>query len=126
MTNHLPTPDECQVIRDCAQRSAGRRAVRIEPGSRVSLETGDFALNVALISNDPDWENTDLHDFISWKFFRRDGFEFTADGRAIIDFYVYSVGKDGELETNVTAYWDDGVLVRVDGTDNKNPIWSKQ
>ena len=56
---------------------------------------------------------------------RRVGVDFTkgvevdvrkTQSQGIFDFYVYSLGYHGELETNVTAYYENKRLVRVDGT----------
>jgi hypothetical protein len=38
------------------------------------------------------------------------------DGRGVFDFWVYSVGRDAELRTNVTTYYEAGRLVRVEST----------
>jgi hypothetical protein len=125
---HKPTREECRIIRACAERDAQKSRVIIEPGERFNRMTGNVALNLALISTDPEWNDTDLHDHKSWSHFQR-GFPLAEGGRAIVDFYVYSVrglNEVDELETNVTAYWEGGVLVRVDGTGEKaRGMWAR-
>jgi hypothetical protein len=112
-----PTKEECHIIRDCAKRSAGYRRVELCPGERVNLTDGRRHFNIALISEHPDLDETDLFSN-SWKW--RDftnGVELTADGCGIFDFYVYGpLGHHKELQTNVKAYYQHGKLVRVDGT----------
>jgi hypothetical protein len=47
-------------------------------------------MNIAKITNDPDWNDTDLYDnAYTWRDFTK-GVEMTDDGRAIVDFYVYN------------------------------------
>jgi hypothetical protein len=115
---HKPTSEEARIIRDCAQRSAGHKRVSISPGSRYNTE-GKFEgnhLNIAMVTNEQDWDDTDLwSNAWKWSDFTK-GVELTEDGRGIFDFYVYSLGHHGELETNVTAYYENKRLVRVDGT----------
>ena len=112
-----PTSDECRIIRDCAKRSSGHKAVQLCPGERHNTETDRGRnLNIALVSDHPDWDDTDLWSNANdWTKDFRGGVELTDDGRGIFDFYVYSLGYDGELETNVVAYYENRRLVRVEG-----------
>lgn len=121
---HKPTAEERRLIRECAVKSAGKARVKIEPGERVDVTDAERGadLNVALISDRDDLEGTDLHEFRQWSDFLA-GFDLTPDGRGIVDFYVSSVGDRGELETNVTAYWQGGRLVRIIGTGD-GVMWS--
>ena len=119
---HIPTAEECRVIRLCALRGAGEARVRVQPTTRVSLANRSVNLNVALISDDPRWGDTDLDDYVTWAAFRKDGFDMAPGGRAIIDCAVYSLGHMGQLETHVTAHWEGGKLVRVDET-SKPGMW---
>jgi len=117
-TKHKPTSEEKRIIRRCAQIDAGKRGVILEPGERYNIEAGNTqvtAINIALLSDDPDFGDTDLFGMMPWSEFTK-GFELAPRGRAVVDFYVYGTGKNGELETNVTAYWEGGKLVRVEGT----------
>jgi hypothetical protein len=115
---HIPTPNEKLLIRQAAQKEAGRRGVIIEPGYRhlidAPLQDGG-ELNIALLTDDEDWNDTDLFDFARWSDFCK-GFELASGGRAIVDFYVTGAGPRGELEGNVVAYWYGGKLAKIVGT----------
>jgi len=120
MSKYKPTSEEKKIIRQCAQRDAGFARVTICIGSRYNTEKEGGSdtphLNVAFVTDHPDWDDTDLWDnAYTWRDFTR-GIELTPDGRGIFDFWVYSTGSHGQLETNVQAYVEDGRLVRVDGT----------
>ena len=52
----------------------------LEVGRRQSLVSGETSINFALISDDPDWQDTDLDDYEPWTAFTR-GVELTPDGR---------------------------------------------
>jgi len=118
---HKPTSEEKRIIRRCAEKSAGYGRVEICPGSRYNVETGagecGINFNIALVSDDPEWADTDLwSNAFTWRDFTK-GVELTPDGRGIFDFYVYGpLGYHKELQTNVTAYYEGGKLVRVTGT----------
>jgi len=122
-----PTPADCRVIRDCAQRSARRRRVHIEIGERHSLTDKarneaalDCPYNIALVTDDLGWDDTDLTQTHSWEAFKREGFRPASGGVGIVDFYVYEIDKDGpaDLCTNVTATWEGGKLALVEGTSD--------
>ena len=118
-----PTSEQKKIIRACAAKSAGERRVEICASTRVSLITGKQHMNVAMISDEPDFEDTDLYDnAFKWSHFTR-GVELTELGRGVFDFWVYSVGQDAELKTNVTVYVEAGYMVRVEGTCN-GTMWS--
>lgn len=119
---YVPTREEIALIRRLAEKSAGCSPVKIEPGIRCSLSGREGKnMNIALISDDPDFNDTDLFDKRDWKAFTK-GFELTADGRGIVDFYVYNRNRgavdEGSLETNVTCWFDRDGLVRVTATGN--------
>jgi len=125
MAKYRPTAEDKRIIRDCAQRSAGRARVEINPGKRISLtqDRGQH-FNIALVSDHPSWDDTDLYDnAFTWGDFTK-GVELTADGRAIVDFYVYETTGWKELMTNVVIYVEGGQLVRVTGVGN-GTMWSK-
>lgn len=86
----------------------------------------DINMNIAMISDDPDFSDTDLFDnTIKFSELRKDGLETTADGRAIYDFWIYEqqVGaKDhGDLVCNTQAYFQNGELIRVNA--DADIIW---
>ena len=113
-----PTAEEVKLIRAAASREAGTSRIKLEPGIRLNTDAvDDFpqSFNIALVSNDPDWNDTDLADMTDWKFFRK-GVTLTDDGRAIVDFYIYSLGDYGELESNIIIYYSEGRLTSIVGT----------
>jgi len=118
MTRIKPTREECRIIRNCAERSAGYRKVEICPSTKCNLKYDRGAhFNILFVTDEPtNWNDTDLADnAYEWKDFTK-GIELK-DGAGIFDFYVYGpMGHWKELQTNVTAYYDGGKLVRVDGT----------
>jgi hypothetical protein len=112
-----PTPQNRKTIRAYAKRAAEvRGGVRLEPASRFNLETGATNVNIYLISDHEDWEDTDLNDHMPWSEFAATGIDLTPDNRGIVDVYVYSLGCWGELETNIQLVIEGGKLVRLDQT----------
>ena len=124
---YKPTSEDKRIIRDCAQRDAGFKRVEICASTRHNIEqdlgVGEH-MNVAFVSARDDFSDTDLSDnSYKWSDFTK-GVELTEDGRGVFDFWVYSLGYHGQLETNVTAYYENGKLVRVDGTGKKG-LWTE-
>jgi hypothetical protein len=119
---YRPTKEDKQIIRRCAERSAGYGRVELCPGTRYNTEQdrGEH-MNIAMVSSHPDWDDTDLaSNAWTWNDFTK-GVELTEDGRGIFDFYVYGpLNYDKELQTNVVAYYEGGKLVRVTGTCDGN------
>ncbi|WP_428383825.1 hypothetical protein [Nevskia ramosa] len=117
---HKPTKAEIAIINACAERETGfsRRKLRLEPGLRINVDDSSIepSLNVALVTREEgdDFGDTDLCETVPWTTFTA-GFELAEGGRAIVDFYCYSIGQCGELQSNVTAYWRDGKLSHVSG-----------
>jgi hypothetical protein len=114
-----PSADECRRLREAGVKAAqGRRAISLEPGLRCpwgpnpSRPDADPAMNIALVSDDPKFADTDLHDYGRWSDFRR-GVPLTPDGRAILDFYVRPTGfgadRGDSLLGHVTVWWRQGV-----------------
>lgn len=115
---YRPTAEEKSIIRECAKKSAGYKAVELCPGTRHNTEQErGIHMNIALVTDDPEWNDTDLYDnAYKWSDFTK-GVELTEGGRGIFDFYVYGpLGYHKELQTNVTAYYEGGRLVKVEGT----------
>lgn len=122
---YKPTQAEADIIKRCAAREAELRVtqVRLEPGIRCGESGAQPSMNIALVSNDPDWNDTDLFDHGRWADFRA-GVPLTDDGRGIFDFYLYSRDPDSDLLGNVSAYVENGRLVRVHGYGNpKIDLW---
>lgn len=125
-----PTREQCRIIRECAEKDAGYAKVEICPSTKYHLtdHSKPHAMNILAVTNEPlekafdtrgGWDDTDLHDnAFAWKDFTR-GVELTENGDGIFDFYVYGpLGYNKELQTNVTAYFRNKKLVRVDGVPN--------
>jgi hypothetical protein len=112
-----PTQTECTFIRAAAGKEArmNPRNLVLEPGIRGHLTRNiEPQMNIALISDDPEWNDTDLDDYGSWADFRR-GVPLTKAGRAIVDFYIYGKGKYEQLEGNVSVYYENGNITRIHG-----------
>jgi len=107
-----------QVARDLGAR--GRITMRV--GTRYNIDNDPDLertnMNILLVTNDPDWDDTDLYDTDEFSWFTR-GFETTPDGRALFDFYLYD---DEGLVCNMQAEFDVEGLVAIHADLEKN-IW---
>jgi hypothetical protein len=108
-----PTADECLAIKEAAARTAYPRltvnTVVLEPGRRVNVDDPSGShINIALVSSDPEFNDTDLDDYGAWSEFRK-GVPLTEDGRAIVDFYIRRRGDQyGDLLGHVTIWYENG------------------
>ena len=130
-----PTKAEVDAIKQAAAREAGRvpvGAVILDPGMRYNTkdngknegacQTPRGLLNIALVSDDPEWNDTDLNDYGAWADFRA-GVLLTEDGRAIIDFYIRRrFDEDKDLLGNVTVYYAGGQITRIHGYPGEYPV----
>src|SRR4051812_36964984 len=93
MRKYIPTAEDVKRIKEAAAREAvpglSVSQVLLEPGLRVGVSNRTELphMNVRLVSDDPDWNDTDLDDYGTWADFRK-GVELTPDGRGLIDFYI--------------------------------------
>jgi hypothetical protein len=102
------------AIRHWAQIQTRIKGIRIEAGERYNVADDRRAnLNIRLVSDDPDWNDTDLNDFVDWASFLRTDIQPDAQGRVLVDFYISSLGPHAEMQDNVQAEWIDGVLTRI-------------
>lgn len=126
-----PTPRECELIKKAAAREgrASVNSVLLEPGIRCNTVDdsknadvlgGEY--NIALVSDDPEWNDTDLVDYGEWAGFRK-GVTLTEDGRAIVDFYIRKRGDEwAELLGNVSVYYSGGKIERIHGYPGEYPV----
>jgi hypothetical protein len=115
------TPDtmDRRLIRGYAARAEKLRPhqIVIEVGERVNYATCTTSFNTLLLTDDPDFDDTDLHD--TRRFTEVKTIPLTADGRAQVDFYIYEREGDdqGDLLTNVQAH------VASDPVTGKPVLW---
>lgn len=120
-----PTPAEVKLIKQAAAREAriAFGSVILEPGYRYNTDdsTRPVSLNIALVSDNPDWEDTDLSDYGPWADFRG-GVDLTADGRAIVDFYIRKRNDSwAELHGNISVTYAEGRIQRIRGYPGEYP-----
>lgn len=118
MRRYRPSSDDLAAIREAARREAKFEKVghvTLEVGRRQSLVSGATSINFALISDDPDWQDTDLDDYEPWTAFTR-GVDLTADGRGLLDFYIRRRGdRHLELHGNISIGITNGQLTTIQG-----------
>ena len=118
MVRFRPSAADIAAIRDAARREAKFERVgqvMLEVGRRQSLVSGETSINFALISDDPDWQDTDLDDYEPWTAFTR-GVELTPDGRGLFDFYIRRRGdRHLELHGNISVAIAGGKLTTISG-----------
>jgi len=121
---YRPTKADRDTIRDCAHRDCGSKSLRLELGEKFSSKRGDqvTSVNMALVSDGPDYSDVQLFQTLPWTPTFTEGFPMRDDGRAAIDFYVYTTGDRGELKGYITAHWEGGRLVRVESLEGKT-LW---
>jgi hypothetical protein len=121
----VPTGEECRIIRRTAANEYQRGgSVLLEPGIRFNTEQDGRprSINIRLVSDHPDWDDTDLDDYAPWDAFRK-GVELRDGNDALVDFYVRELG-DRELLGNVQAEFDSRGLVAV-YADKPAPLWRR-
>jgi hypothetical protein len=126
MNHYVPTKGDIEIIKRAASRETGVPvgAVLMEPGWRCNTTREvEASINIALVSDDPAWNDTDLADYGTWAEFRK-GIELTADGRAIIDLYIHRrFDEERELHGNIELYVEGGKLVRILGYGKDRVRW---
>lgn len=101
-----PTADDCKRIRDHAKSASSSGWVRVELGERID-NNEKISPNLNLVGN---VDQSDLHDFIDWPTFKKNGVELDASGNAVLDFYVYS---QIELSTNIEVTITNGQISKL-------------
>ena len=89
----------------CASPGRTHRVTELRAGIRYNLndDTKPQSVNIMVVSDTGDWDETDLFDTIELKDLKRVGFELDKDNYAELDFYVYNA--DG-LMYNMSANFD--------------------
>lgn len=104
MAKWKPTAAQAAFVRKYAKDTTGCGRIKIEPGERVAFDGKDwiYSLNEYMLT---DCEESDLSETLEWSDFLK-GVELDADGKAEIDFYVYSVSQyEQNLITNVGCHY---------------------
>ncbi|ODP38007.1 hypothetical protein [Sphingomonas turrisvirgatae] len=125
MSRFRPSPGDIAAIREAARREANFDHVGevvLETGRRQSLTNGDASINFALISDDPEWTDTDLDDHEPWSAFTR-GVELSDEGRGRFDFYIRRRGDPHrDLHGNISIDVENGHIVRIYGYPDSYPL----
>lgn len=99
-----PTPKMIHQIEHYAFKSAGIRTGYLEIGRRENVEQSDIDpnINILMVTDHPDWDDTDLYgkfnDLSTWL----TDVEMTDDHKGLFDFWVYDL--NGELQTQVQVW----------------------
>ena len=113
------------------RREVEREGKRNSRAGRFVLEIGirhgdadlGVSINVLAVSRDPsgEWNDTDLYDKAPWSDVRKP-IPLTAEGRAVLDFYVYEWerGEVGDLVCNAQAEIDSAGLVAIHADSDKD------
>ena len=117
-----PSSAERRRIREAAAREARMevRFVVLQLGQRRSLTGRGSALNIAQISDDPEFADTDFDDeYAPWSAFA-DGVALTEEGKGIFDLAIRRRGDpDHDLQGHVTVYVTNRQVVRVCSCDTE-------
>jgi hypothetical protein len=114
-----------RLIRDWGKRLAGSGRVTLELGDRVYIGEDpkwkgwrSWNLHPSCSPPDPD---TDLYDNLPWSVVAI----LDMPPEAVLDFYVYSLGHDGELKDNLIVHVEGGKIVELRRTCDtpKDTIW---
>ncbi len=113
------------VAEGIARRHSSATRFAIEIAERVNLTTGNAALNILAISDDPDWEDTDLYTTHPWSRIRER--HELVNGRVLFDLYIYErpgIGETGDLVCCVQAELDAQGLAAVHA-DSAKHVWRR-
>ncbi|MGC4251388.1 MAG: hypothetical protein QM605_07970 [Sphingobium sp.] len=123
------TVDDIRQLRTTAEQIARRnssaRRFAIEIAERFSVSTGDSSLNIHAITDDPAWEDTDLHTTHPWSRIRER--HTLTNGKALFDLYIYerpAVGETGDLVCCVQAELDARGLSAIHADSTKD-VWRR-
>jgi hypothetical protein len=116
----MPTHDECHLIKAAAAEESSLRGsqVELQPGRRYNTQDSSApeSINIARVTRETNggWDDTDLADHDDWTDFKS-GVILTEDGRATVDFYIYSLKGDSGLHGNVVVHYAGGKITSIEG-----------
>ena len=119
------TREQRGLIRLFGKRLAGTGRITLDLGlwfyTGDNPEFKDWKSYNPLNPPGPPDEDTDLADHMAWSQVVKEKFP----DDALLDFYVYSLGYDGQLEDNLIVRIEDGKVVKLykTGTMDRNLIW---
>ena len=116
------TSEEKKLIRAMAGRASSTARITLEAGERCNTVdmTVENSVNQLLVDLDPDNLYSDLADLIPWKDICKQGVPLNEKGEAEVDFYVYSLGEYGGLETNIQVNYQDGRIHSISSKMGNN------
>jgi hypothetical protein len=125
---------DLKTIRETARRLARAegcrtRYVHIEIGERYNLERGHLessSINILKVDSTPCWDDSDLFETRPFSWITDKPVEL-ADGRAVLDFYIYErygANDHGDLVCNMQADLDALGLVRTYDTV-RGDLWTR-
>lgn len=116
------TKEEKKLIRSVAKQVCSSSRITLEAGERLHTEdiSVENSVNQLLVDLDPDNLYSDLADLIPWKDICKQGVPLNDKGEAEVDFYVYSLGDYGGLETNIQVNYQDGRIHSIQSTMKNN------
>lgn len=126
MIMQKPSQADIKVIntlaRQLVRKLGGHGSIDIRVGVKCNISKGleNTNMNILLVTDDPDWNDTDFYDTIDFSWFIR-GFETTTDGRGLFDFYLYD---DEGLVCNMQTEFDVKGLVAIHADENKY-VWMR-
>lgn len=117
-----PTAAERHRIRNAAANEAKipARSVVLQIGQRRSTTGRGSAINVATISDDPEFADTDFDDeYHPWSAFAK-GVKLTTDAKGIFDLAIRRRGDaDHDLHGHVTIYIEGNQVTRICGLEQE-------
>lgn len=129
MTSVRLTADEVRQLRAVAEKIArqvcSKGRFTIEVAERFNCNTGAIGLNIRAISDDPDWEDTDLNTTHPWSRIRER--HDLAKGGVLFDLFIYErpgFAETGDLVCCVQAELDAAGLLAIHADSRKN-IWRR-
>jgi hypothetical protein len=110
-----PTPEAIRIIRMCAARLTEAKRISIEIAERVSVVTGEQAMDLNAITDEVNCE-TDLADHWPLRWLRTGKLQGAISARPLVELWIYDA-SDCELQDQIVVQFDEsGDVVEVNGT----------